>query len=317
VRLKQILHAALVNLARLLRRMSLVIFRLADRSTNGDEDSLRQLVRSTRYDMVHAADEPYYLAQYLEVLSPFLSGISPKPLIVDLGCGQGRFLFALKDVFPDGSLHGCDISDPALQTARELQTKYGGEPVTFVEADIRDYIETWDTGSIDLCLMTEVSFFMPDWQDVAKKTVKKIRSGGLVAMSFRPQYFNGLIAVRNKEFEFLQTICDKRSGNFDPASQLQYSWQTSKELADVFSIELDMEILALTGIGIASGIPGDPHSSIARPSSLSEKQRRMLMEFELEMGSTHPDTGRYIFVIAKKNLPRSSSDLTLKVDERG
>lgn len=281
-------------------------FRIADTLTNGQEDSRRQIIHSTRYDMVHAVDEPYYLEQYIKILSPHMGTVPPKPLIVDLGCGQGRFLFALRKIFPHGSLYGCDISGYALQTAKELQKDYDGELITFAEADIRDYIDTWESGSIDLCVMTEVSFFMPDWIDIAKRAVMKVKHGGLIAMSFRPQYFNGLVAVRNKEFEFLQTILSDRSGEFDPASKLQYSWQTSNELTQIFSNELNVEILAMVGIGIASGIPGDPHSSIARPSNLLESQRQMLMEFELGMGLTHPDAGRYIFVVGKKVVGFSS-----------
>ena len=301
MKLSEILHAALVNLGKIFRRMSLVTFRIADNLTNGQEDSLRQIIHSTRYDMVHSVDEPYYLEQYLQIMSPYIGAIPPESLIVDLGCGQGRFLFALRKIFPHGSLNGCDVSGHALQTAKDLQKDYEGEPISFTEADIRDYIDTWESGSIDLCVMTEVSIFMPDWLDTAKRAVKKVKHGGLIAMSFRPQYFNGLVAVRNKEFEFLKTILSERSGGFDPASKLQYSWQTSSELTQIFSRELNVEILAMAGIGIASGIPGDPHSSIARPSNLHENQRQMLMEFEIEIGSALPDAGRYILVIGRKS----------------
>lgn len=300
--LNEMLHSALVNLGRLLRRMSLMTFRFAAKLTNEGKDSRRQIIHSTRYDMVHSVDEPYYLEQYLKVLSPHLFGISHSPLIVDLGCGQGRFLYALKDIFPRGSFFGCDISGSALETAEKLQKDDGSKQVTLAEADIRNYIDTWETDTLDLCLMTEVSIFMSDWLEVTKKAVSKVRPGGLIAMSFRPQYFNGLIAVRNKEFELLNTILHKRSGSFDPASQLNYSWQTSRELAEIFVNELNLEVLSLTGIGIASGIPGDPHFTIARPSDLRVEQRHKLMEFELGMGSTHPDAGRYIFVVGKKLL---------------
>lgn len=301
MKLSKNLHSALVNLSKIFRRMSLVTFRIADTLTNGQEDSRRQIIHSTRYDMVHSADEPYYLEQYLKILSPYIGAIPPTPLIVDLGCGQGRFLFALRKIFPHGSLYGCDISGSALQTAKGLQKDYDGELVTFAEADIRDYIDTWESGSIDLCVMTEVSMFMPDWLTIAKRAVMKVKHGGLIAMSFRPQYFNGLVAVRNKEFELINTILHKRSGRFDPASQLNYSWQTSRELTQIFSNELNVEILAMAGIGIASGIPGDPHSSIARPSNLHENQRQMLMEFEMEIGVALPDAGRYILVIGRKS----------------
>jgi len=250
--------------------------------------------------MAQSADEPYYLEQYLRVMRPHLASLPATPRIVDLGCGQGRFLLSLNKLFPQSQLYGCDLSPKALATANELNAQVNANAITLEEADIRSYVTKWNDDSIDLCLMTEVTFVMKDWAEVTEQIVKKIKPGGILAMSFRSQYFNGLVAVRNREFAFLDTILKDRAGKFDAASQLEYTWQTSRELNKFFTNDLGLRVLDLCGIGVSSGILGDPHSSIARPSELDLGSQAMLMEFELEIGRHIPDAGRYMVVIAQK-----------------
>jgi hypothetical protein len=59
-------------------------------------------------------------------------------------------------------------------------------------------------------------------------------------------------------------------------------------------------LVTLQGIGVASGIPGDSHDSIARPSMLDDSQRASLMKVELALGESVPDAGRYMLAIGRK-----------------
>lgn len=298
--LRNFFHVIFLTLGRLLRRSSLIAFNIAHSLTNQRADSYRQIVRSTRYDMAQSADEPYYLEQYLRVMRPHLASLPAAPRIVDLGCGQGRFLISLNELFPQSQLYGCDLSPNALATATELNSQVSANAITLEEADIRSYVTKWEDDSMDLCLMTEVTIFMKDWIEVTEQIVRRLKPGGILAMSFRPQYFNGLLAARQREFTFLDTILQDRAGKLDAASQLEYTWQTSRELTKFFTDDVGLKILDLCGIGVSSGIPGDPHSSIARPSELDLGSQAMLMEFELEIGRHIPDAGRYMLVIAQK-----------------
>jgi SAM-dependent methyltransferase len=300
MRIRNFSRIILLTLGRLLRRASLTAFQIAHSLADKNEDSYRQIVRSARYDMVQSADEPYYLEQYLRVMRPHLASLPSTPRIVDLGCGQGRFLLSLNKLFPQSQLYGCDLSPRALATATELNAQVSANAITLEEADIRSYVTKWEDDSIDLCLMTEVTIFMKDWIEVTEQIVRKLKPGGILAMSFRSQYFNGLLAARQREFTTLDTILKDRAGKLDAASQLEYTWQTSRELTKFFTDDLGVKILDLCGIGVSSGIPGDPHSSIARPSELDLGSQAMLMEFELAIGKHVPDAGRYIVVVAQK-----------------
>jgi len=56
----------------------------------------------------------------------------------------------------------------------------------------------------------------------------------------------------------------------------------------------------LYGIGVASGIEGDPLSSVAQPSKLSETESARLMEIETSLAEHYAECGRYILAIAAK-----------------
>jgi len=69
---------------------------------------------------------------------------------------------------------------------------------------------------------------------------------------------------------------------------------------DLFVNKYRLELLELRGLGVCSGIPGDPHDSICQPSQLTIEERDKLMELELELGKTVPDAGRYILAVLRK-----------------
>ena len=64
--------------------------------------------------------------------------------------------------------------------------------------------------------------------------------------------------------------------------------------------DLNFKILNTCAIGCCSGIKGDPHSSIVRPSLLHEKEKEILMKLEIDLAESVPDAGRYMLCVVKK-----------------
>ena len=62
----------------------------------------------------------------------------------------------------------------------------------------------------------------------------------------------------------------------------------------------DLEVLRTAGIGVCSGITGDPHALITRPGRLPPTAKSHMMKAELELGTVVPDAGRYILTIARR-----------------
>jgi hypothetical protein len=129
--------------------------------------------------------------------------------------------------------------------------------------------------------------------------MRVLRPGALLLMSFRSQYFDALYLVRGRLWHNMGMLLEKRRGHiFD--GLVEFSWQTSEEIRSLLTCGHGLELLEQCGIGVCSGIPGDPHDHIVRPSQLDSGEKNHLMELELELGRNVPDAGRYILVVAKK-----------------
>ena len=254
---------------------------------------------STRYDMVNAPDEPYYAEQYWQVIAPFLKRVCDEAQCLDLGCSQGRFSLRLASFFSKGKVLACDISEPAIACAWLNADGVGLRNVEFRVESIEQVLQSCDFASQDVVLMTEVTFFYPDWRGQMNEIMRVLRPGGLLVMSFRSQYFDALCLVRGRRWHNLGILLDQCRGKiFD--SPVEYSWQTSKEIRTLLTRDYGLDLLELFGIGVCSGIPADPHDHIVRPSQLNFGEQYHLMGLEMKLGCNVPDAGRYILAVAQK-----------------
>jgi len=249
--------------------------------------------------MVSASDEPYYADQYWRVISPFFMGMPEEAQCLDLGCSQGRFSLRLATRFPHGKILACDISESAIASARQNADEASLRNVEFRVEALGRTLQSCGAESQDLVIMTEVTFFYPDWRLQMDKIMRVLRPGALLLMSFRSQYFDALYLVHGLFLHNTSMLLEKRRGHiFD--SPIEFSWQTSGEIRSLLTCDHRLVLLELCGIGVCSGIPGDPHHHIVRPSQLDSVKQDHLMRLEIELGRSVPDAGRYILAVAQK-----------------
>jgi len=78
------------------------------------------------------------------VLDRIRSEASPRPRIVDVGTGSGAIACALASRIPDAEILGVDLSEAALETARENGRLLGmGDRVRWVRSDLLEAVP-WD-----------------------------------------------------------------------------------------------------------------------------------------------------------------------------
>lgn len=118
-------------------------------------------------------------------------------------------------------------------------------------------------------------------------------------MSFRSRYFNALMLTRARSFDKFDLLTSYSDGRIFDSSTV-FSWQSSSEVRDILVEEHGLDLLHLSGIGVCSGIPGDPHDVICRPSQLDNRQQQELTQMETLLGLSVPDAGRYMLAIARK-----------------
>lgn len=259
------------------------------------------VIQSTKYNMRTEADEVYYAQQYWLALQTVINQLPDHALILDVGCGQGRFTEKFARAFPNGTIRGCDISPEAIRDAQEHLAKIGAVNARVEVADARTFLIGTNKQSADAILMLEVSIFLPEWKSVLSEAVQVLRPGGFLVASFRPTLFNACHVTQQRHFEALELVISRNEGSLFAGSPVTFTWQSSYEIREFFTETLGLTNIQVIGIGTLSGIPGDPHSSVCRPSEISQEHQQSLMNAELTLGTDFPDSGRYILATAQKS----------------
>jgi|GEM_PF-808938 ubiquinone/menaquinone biosynthesis C-methylase UbiE len=128
----------------------------------------------------------YELNKYKRQLSIMADRI-PNPLrILEIGCAEGAHTQMITQEFPNAKIMGIDISNKALQRAREKVKK---DSVTFLNADIIDYLSRFDNEYFDIIIWSESIYYIGDrlsFNDtyiLLQKLVNKISRGGILCMA--------------------------------------------------------------------------------------------------------------------------------------
>ena len=251
--------------------------------------------------MFTAPDEAHYQRQYLDWITRAwaATGQEPPRTVLDLGCGQGRLLIPLARRHPASECAGVDLSTHAVTQARDYAAREGVTNVRFRDIRIEQALAEAAPESVELVIMTEVTLFMPEWRRALDRMSEVVRPGGLMAVAFRSQYFDALCVAQTRRWEQVDTLLQARKGKLFGGDTV-FTWQTSGEIRRLIEDEFGFELLELVGIGCCSGISGDPHAEIVRPSVLGATEAADLLRLELALARDVPDAGRYLLAVARK-----------------
>jgi SAM-dependent methyltransferase len=280
--------------ARGLRRTAGLIEKLAGTQRIAVERTM------SAHDMVSQPDEVYYRQQYWQFLLPLLDQYFPerRAQVLDVGCGQGRLALPLAEWLRSGKVTGIDITGAAIEKARSYSMQLGLSNAEFHQADAVNYLNSMPPESVDLALMLEVAFFMPAYREVIEAISRVLKRKGCFFVSFRSQYFDLLHSARKSDWTSARLVRDEREGHLGNGVAW-FSWHTPDDIRRLLA-QAGFEVKQLNGIGILSGIEGDPLSAIAQPSKLSAQDQDQLMEIETSLAEEYAECGRYILAIAVK-----------------
>jgi len=276
----------------------------------------KNMVETTQtHNMATHPDEIYYERQYWHWLKTFLENyIKEIPdfnntNVLDLGCGQGRLTIPLsKWCLKNGceNIVGVDISGNALSFAHQFATRESvGGAIEFFEMDILDFLRDQKDATFSVVICTEVFLFYPNYKKVLIEIERVLVPGGLLFASFRSRYFNLLYSLKEKKISSLSMLLNQNEG-FPWGPPTKFIWHSVSE-AKKLILDAGFNLLSYKGIGVCSGIEGDPLSRIIRPSMLTNKEQGELMTVELAMAEEMANSGRYILTTARKNLTEVDS----------
>jgi len=259
-----------------------------------------RILKSSRYDMSKQPGEDYYLRGYLRFILSKIGkrpGLTPSPVCIDFGCGQGRVLNQLAKLHPRWKCVGLDLSPRALSRAQGIAQSLGLRNVEYLQQDLTRKPFLPVRGDILIC--NEVFFINPGWKKILNNMIGLARPGALFFCSWRPRLYYLASALKNRQWEDLFTVLRKNSGSLEN-SAVHFSWEEAKTVSD-YLVRKKMSLLDHQGIGILSGLAGEPYEHILSPVGLSEKQRLILEKIDETIGKKFPDFGRYFMFCFRKS----------------
>jgi ubiquinone/menaquinone biosynthesis C-methylase UbiE len=108
----------------------------------------------SRFHEVMAEDSGQSVLSSLEShILPLVPGLTDRLAngirVLDAGCGRGRVMIRLAELYGKSSFVGMDLSNDAIEVARETAHEKGLDNVQFVAIDLSDFDRTADPDSFD------------------------------------------------------------------------------------------------------------------------------------------------------------------------
>ncbi len=102
--------------------------------------------------------------------------------VLDVGCGRGRIMTRLAELFPNSRFTGIDLSKEATDRARQDATERGLENLTFVARDLSDFDEWAEPASFDFITTFDAIHDQAKPLNVLKGIRRALRPDGVYLM---------------------------------------------------------------------------------------------------------------------------------------
>lgn len=141
----------------------------------------------TRFHEVMAEDSGTTVLNALEDhILPLISGLTEKLRaginVLDLGCGRGRALMMLAEKFPQSEFRGIDLSEEAINWARDQASNKGLGNVGFEIRDATDFDKTADPNAYDFVTTFDAIHDQAKPLAVLKGIYRTLKPGGVYLM---------------------------------------------------------------------------------------------------------------------------------------
>lgn len=123
------------------------------------------------------------LEDHILPLVPGLSGRLEEGIsVLDVGCGRGRAILMMAEMFPQSRFHGIDLSEEAIGWAQKKAAEGGLENVTFEVKDATDFDKTAEPEAYDFVTTFDAVHDQARPQAVLKGIYRTLKPGGIYLM---------------------------------------------------------------------------------------------------------------------------------------
>lgn len=188
-----------------------------------DAEHFDELYRSGDGDPWEFYDSSYEARKYDRTLGVAVDRrpASEVDSILELGCGNGAFTTRLTDAYPDADVLGVDISEVALDVARERVERATFECAEMVEW-VTDCTETFDIVFASECLYyPAANVTLTEFVEFTRQLAQLVAVGGYLVSATIHREPDG--AVSNEDRRVVHTIRTALEGHLDTAGRRRYS----------------------------------------------------------------------------------------------
>ncbi len=201
-------------------------------------------------------DVPHLDARLQSVLEMVVASSATR--ILDVACGRGMLLEAIRNAMPHALCQGCDISEAALEHTRALG-------FNAVAANVEDGLPFEDE-AFDLVIFGEVIEHLVDPDAALLHLSRVLERGGrlIVTTPNIAAWFNRLLLLVGIQPMFTETSSHVNLGRRTPALG---QWKSTVGHLKVFTVAALREMLAANGFTVES-MTGAPHPQPTRAARL-------------------------------------------------
>ena len=269
--------------------------RLLEKVSPGKARLWCALRSAKNYNMVEEENEKFFVKIYMHHIKERIRKIfgEDRISILDAGCGQGRISVPL--AMEGHDVTGVDVSSQAIEYAGKY-AEGKGVTARFSICDIDKGLETLVSNTFHCVISMEVLYMVNDYQKAIIDMIRLLKHPGILIISLRPRLYYILFHLLHNNVEVAKKLA------IDDAVYLQRGFQNCHNADEITGLltRNGLKDVELKGIGVLSGIEGDPQGLFAVPSQLSEKDMETLLRMELKLGDRLVENGRYILASAVK-----------------
>jgi 2-polyprenyl-3-methyl-5-hydroxy-6-metoxy-1,4-benzoquinol methylase len=253
-----------------------------------------------KYDMLNSPSEDYFCDRYMYIID---KALKPGNLrydnlkVLDVGCGPGRLTL---EFLKRGSRVDALDAMPELLEEAKLNVKkanLNSSGVRWISGEIPRALFKLPSLSYDLIICTEVLYAVPDPQESIKRMIDLLSPGGILVISLRTRLYYLLYFLLINDFERFRSVFE--NDNFKDIGK-SLSWVDPEEMTKTLK-DMKLKDINKYGVGVLTGIEGDPAAEFCKPHTLGSKERSFMAKVEDEISDRYPDAGRYIVFTGVKN----------------
>lgn len=126
------------------------------------------------------ADRQDFFTQLVQQRIRWLKSFSTGKQVLDIGCGAGDYLFAVKDQISFG--YGIDFTDNAINAALAKKNALNAGRIQFTKAAANQL--PCEEQSVDLVFSFSALYYMPDQPGVLSEIARVLKPGGKAILEF-------------------------------------------------------------------------------------------------------------------------------------